>query len=1306
MSETTDENLTSINEQQQQHDDDETTDESYQEVVVEDGIVTKSDNENYINDEDAEYEEVEGEEIIVPKEDDEDEEIDEEEEEEEEDASSVLANGLDPMATHLISSSRIVTPSNLQQTPPPENEIIISKINREVRNLQINTNNSGDLYSSLSFDSPRRAKKVIDKLTPDDVIEDMDDDEKSEKSLEEAPKSPSVERLAVSSTSDSTAKKDHLKTNGTLKKSKIYIRTPVKKRKRTITRQLIDEMSITSDREDLNEDEDHDDETESESRSEVINQTSFESRSIKQPPKVSDFNILMQTIELTSSSLSQVGWDSFCFKCHDDQAVLSLACTKCRCSYHRICVRNNPIPRNSEEFVCQECRDMETAESSSLNKYGHERIEPKKLSEMLGLILSKLLENNSSIEEFRSEIVLKSKESGLIVNNMSFTVMESRIKENFYSSSESFIHDIKQLEHNWTIVDRNKAKILKPILKGAVSEINELESCVYCYEDSFSHHDWFVRVCKRPHLLVWAKLKGYPYWPAKIMSIDNQRQQADVRFFGAHDRAWVPTNCCMVFCEKDPNKAKESVTPNAKMTSKTQKGFFEAIKEKDEYIENLRRMYGFNSAPFKTILDGNNLAGHLEMLLPSYKEVKEEKSQKEKLLIKLVKRQSSNKYQVEPKGPAEMRKRSTSTNSKDNKTHYKVVNKDENDVDDQHTKKLNLILKRSNNDKDLETFTSIKKLKTTDNISETSESSNVSSRGSASKRIELKRLGKAGRKKSALARNDSIRKSIDVQVPIGTDEITHLKDGSEEPAAPPKLLAKALTTVSTRGRKRAQSTFHRRLSLENEAKKLHHLRRMSVTTYDKKMNKAIEVVKASSPPYIKTRASDSSAVKKNAVDTRGSREKRKIQLIATPDVEPGKKRGRGRRSVVATEPAAKPTPKNNREENSAKVPEKEPEKNVKKEHAEAAKRVEPEPSVSIEKIAKPSKSKEPSPSLQNSTETEAVFKEPTPEIITNGSVNNTKENANGFDPKVVIKCEPVSDSEDNTSSVDVESHRSFSVRDVASLLKEKPARKQLITNLYNDNENTRPKARKSFINCMNAKQVDKLNQWMTSIPQEVISCQSSRAPSPANSVTVSNRSSPISNDANSTGSNQIINNNTSQQTSVTPQPPSNPVVNIPPLIYAAPSSSSSRRNSSQQVSPNSVMSSAPPPHTQAAITNSTRLQDLLPRLVPRPQGVFVSDGSAFNRDNGPVSRMLTDNAYRITDYFKNVLLDTVQAFSPEYPIAENLMLRSENEKLQREMQNVKSDCQQKMHELRREHQEELEDMKRKNGKFSQINRSS
>lgn len=206
----------------------------------------------------------------------------------------------------------------------------------------------------------------------------------------------------------------------------------------------------------------------------------------------------------------QPGWDSFCFKCHTDTAVLSLACSKCKCSYHRHCVRPNPIPKNVDEFECPECREIETALIAEGNKYGHDKIDPNTLAEMLTIILEKI-RTYPDREAFENDIVLKvAKEptQPLIVTQMSLKILETRIKNRHYKVTEAFIHDIKQLEHNWNVVDRAKSKTLKSIVKYVNTEINELEACVYCYEKSFISGDWFVNPCERPHLLIWAKLKG------------------------------------------------------------------------------------------------------------------------------------------------------------------------------------------------------------------------------------------------------------------------------------------------------------------------------------------------------------------------------------------------------------------------------------------------------------------------------------------------------------------------------------------------------------------------------------------------------------------------------------------------------------------------------------------------------------------------------------------------------------------------------------------------------------------------------
>lgn len=276
--------------QPQQPEEEESTSESFldtntqDEEIIEEHIVSKSDDESNYMHEEVSVPYAEEVEMETAEADDEDDEMAEEEDDDDEDdgdeteEDSVLANGLDPMATHLISSSGIVATAHIlpqrEQTPPPPvpNEFIVSKIAREVRNLQTNANNSEDLYSKLSLESPRRAKKLIE-LTPDDV---MEDDDKSS----EAPKSPMFER-SVSSTSDSTTKRDSpLKTNGTARKS--YVRVPVKRRRKNARD---NDESVTNS--DMNETEDlEDDETETEQKSESSMQISFDQKNSK-PPKVS-----------------------------------------------------------------------------------------------------------------------------------------------------------------------------------------------------------------------------------------------------------------------------------------------------------------------------------------------------------------------------------------------------------------------------------------------------------------------------------------------------------------------------------------------------------------------------------------------------------------------------------------------------------------------------------------------------------------------------------------------------------------------------------------------------------------------------------------------------------------------------------------------------------------------------------------------------------------------------------------------------------------------------------------------------------
>lgn len=82
------------------------------------------------------------------------------------------------------------------------------------------------------------------------------------------------------------------------------------------------------------------------------------------------------------------------------------------------------------------------------------------------------------------------------------------------------------------------------MLRDCVHDINELRNCVDCYKHSNEkiNSKWFCLPCRVPHKLVWAKQKGYPYWPAKV--ITETDTSYDVRFFGGkYERSVLPKNC-------------------------------------------------------------------------------------------------------------------------------------------------------------------------------------------------------------------------------------------------------------------------------------------------------------------------------------------------------------------------------------------------------------------------------------------------------------------------------------------------------------------------------------------------------------------------------------------------------------------------------------------------------------------------------------------------------------------------------------------------------------------------------------------
>ncbi|KAJ8920734.1 hypothetical protein NQ315_004873 [Exocentrus adspersus] len=301
--------------------------------------------------------------------------------------------------------------------------------------------------------------------------------------------------------------------------------------------------------------------------------------------------------------------DIFCWRCHREG--VNIACETCPRSYHQKCLKQTI--HDTEHWPCPECVSILKAESTQTRSPAMKGMSLEHLCSLLKFAANRMIQCHGS-EPFLHPVSDTEfpDYKKYIIQPMDLTEMEKNIKGNLYGSTQAFEADAKWLLHNSIIYNSYQSKLTstaKTIVKICKQEMAEIENCPSCYLNANTKKDtWFVEVCPKPHLLVWAKLKGFPFWPAKAMCT-NSAGMVDVRFFGAHDRAWVHYKDCYLYSERDPNTFKQKRYEIER-----------CVAEVNIYVENLRKVYGeFKYAPFKTPLEPENEVKQLQMFLPKYK---------------------------------------------------------------------------------------------------------------------------------------------------------------------------------------------------------------------------------------------------------------------------------------------------------------------------------------------------------------------------------------------------------------------------------------------------------------------------------------------------------------------------------------------------------------------------------------------------------------------------------------------------------------------------------------------------------------
>ncbi|UYV67387.1 ZMYND11 [Cordylochernes scorpioides] len=229
------------------------------------------------------------------------------------------------------------------------------------------------------------------------------------------------------------------------------------------------------------------------------------------------------------SDLEGDGHDWYCFECHENGDVI--LCSTCHRVYHRVCLKEEFL--EAEVFSCPVCAAIKNQEPSSLNN--------EDLNLLLTFTCYRLKDKVKNLLQIQVEEDDVWRQSYLCFRKMDLTIMEAKAKEQEYQSLEEYVADARTIIHNIVIyfgVHNPLADLARQMLRDCLYDIAEIRLCSDCYRMSNEKADkhWFCQPCDPPHELVYAKQKGFPFWPAKVLRI--HENMYDVRFFGGyHERS-------------------------------------------------------------------------------------------------------------------------------------------------------------------------------------------------------------------------------------------------------------------------------------------------------------------------------------------------------------------------------------------------------------------------------------------------------------------------------------------------------------------------------------------------------------------------------------------------------------------------------------------------------------------------------------------------------------------------------------------------------------------------------------------------
>ncbi|RWS25355.1 zinc finger and mynd domain-containing protein-like protein [Leptotrombidium deliense] len=161
--------------------------------------------------------------------------------------------------------------------------------------------------------------------------------------------------------------------------------------------------------------------------------------------------------------------------------------------------------------------------------------------------------------------------------------LDHKSATNQFHTSEDFLIEVKRkyalVLMDPKVNDKGSLSAYRKLHEIATREIDDFQRCFDCFNSRHRYDEfrqlWICNVCTVPHLLVYAKLAKYPFWPAKVLANKKNSDEILCRFFGSQNESWISVKNCYLLSDAYPDdvepkdkrylKAKEEVQKHVKM---------------------------------------------------------------------------------------------------------------------------------------------------------------------------------------------------------------------------------------------------------------------------------------------------------------------------------------------------------------------------------------------------------------------------------------------------------------------------------------------------------------------------------------------------------------------------------------------------------------------------------------------------------------------------------------------------------------------------------------------------------------------